>query len=878
MSTETATSRIENPRPALPSRFVGRETLLALLHAGLQGSAGKPWALVGPDGVGKTTLATAYAERYGSDYDVLWWVDASSPVTLARDLYQLGLVLEVDTILKDRPHFVRQALRKWLTEQGRWLLILDGAPDPEALRPQLPEHWQGDVLITSASWPGQAGAADEEPDDDDAKESEDEPTGQDAGTDGKREPLSSCELLNVPPLEPEEAQALLVSGPDASEEERAACLHIASLLAGTPLALAAAACAGTPIELAPVVNQLLDEMYEGDREPSDPAADAEEATCIAWYLAMRRMKVPSGGMAVGFFAMFGPSWMPEEFVVGLAHLFEEQELAQQAVDAAIASSLLERGPAGLRLHPAWCRETLAGFEPQQQEHLIAAAIMAVGETTAGKGISPEQEELWVRITPGLLSLTAHIRKLPSEPIQFLGHTLRIAGLALESFKEYALAALVMEQAVGLLESEVAEGEVLARFLGDYARLAGHQAETVYGDPRRTLGKKARGIYERALTLMEAAFGADTIEVGRLYYNLGMMEQALYDNKEAIQQLTRALAIAAAHPGQDELQESVCAHRLSECLSRNDQFPEAAVALRQGIDAERKASQPESGYLAVLYTELGHALEQAGEFAEARAALQEAIPLGLRSFQKLERREYGDYYQLSLRYWRLAQVLEQMDDDAAARTAFENALAAKALYASDDDLEVGHLHEALGDLHRRGGEFAQAEHHYLAAHRVFAKEPIHFKGLAGLVLSKLGEVAFARHDLEAARRHYIEAARLLDSSEQDFDVDWHDWPQLRCRMACVALQAGDVAEARGELTRATEWVEGHQEDLIDTRPRIEPACQVLVEIGDAWHTLGDLAQAWSVYGMALSLAESVLGEEDPMTLKIRTKLSAGRGMG
>ncbi|HEX2574273.1 MAG TPA: hypothetical protein VH877_32295 [Polyangia bacterium] len=877
MSTETATSRTENPRPAPPTRLVGRETLLAVLHAGMQGSAGKPWVLVGPDGIGKSALAAAYAKRYAGDYDVLWWVDAASPVTLARDLYDLGLALEVETILRDKPHYVRQALRKWLNEHPRWLLVFDGAPDPEALRSQLPEQWPGHVLITSASWPG-AAAPDAAAEPEAAQETPKEPAAPSGGASGKRDPLSSCELLHIPPLEPAEAQALLQSGPDATEEEQAACRRIASLLVGTPLALHAAACLGAPIEVAPVVSQLLDEMYEGDREPDEPAADAEEATCIAWYLAMRRMKVPSGGMAVGFFAIFGPHWMPEMFVIGLAHLFAEEELARQAIDAAVASGLLERGPAGLRLQPAWCRETLAGFEVQQQEHLIAAAIMAVGETTAGKGIGPEQEEVWVRITPGLLELADHIRKLPSEPIQFLGHTLRIAALALETFNEYALAALVMERAVGLLEPEVGEGEVLARFLADDARVLGHQAETVYGDARRALATKARTLYERALALSEAAFGADTIEVGRLHYNRGMMEQALYENKEAVAHLTRAVAIAAAHPGQEELQEALCAHRLGECLARSSQFTEAAAALRQAIAAERKATKPEPGYLAVLYTDLAHALEQADEFEEARAALLEAIPLGLRSFQTLERREYGDYYQLSLRYWRLAQVLEQLDDDAGARGAYENALAAKGLYSSDDDLEVGHLHEALGDLFRRGGELAQAEHQYLAAHRVFSKEPVHFQGLAGLVSSKLGEVAFARHDLETARRHYLEAARLLDSSDDDFDVDWHDWPQLRCRMASLALQCGDLAEARSELTRASEWIEEHEDDLIHSRSRVEPACQVMIETGDAWHTLGDLAQAWSLYGTALSLAESVLGEEDPMVAKIRTKLSAGRGVG
>jgi ABC-type cobalamin transport system ATPase subunit len=38
----------------------------------MQGSAGKPWVLVGPDGIGKSALAAAYAKRYAGDHDVLW--------------------------------------------------------------------------------------------------------------------------------------------------------------------------------------------------------------------------------------------------------------------------------------------------------------------------------------------------------------------------------------------------------------------------------------------------------------------------------------------------------------------------------------------------------------------------------------------------------------------------------------------------------------------------------------------------------------------------------------------------------------------------------------------------------------------------------------
>jgi hypothetical protein len=79
----------------VPTLFMGRDDALAAIEAALKRYEGRVaiTALHGLRGVGKTTLAAAYAERHGSDYRATWWIRAQTDSTMRADLVALGVRL-----------------------------------------------------------------------------------------------------------------------------------------------------------------------------------------------------------------------------------------------------------------------------------------------------------------------------------------------------------------------------------------------------------------------------------------------------------------------------------------------------------------------------------------------------------------------------------------------------------------------------------------------------------------------------------------------------------------------------------------------------------------------------------------------------------------
>ncbi|MCY2928808.1 MAG: FxSxx-COOH system tetratricopeptide repeat protein, partial [Planctomycetota bacterium] len=113
-------------------------------------------AISGLGGVGKTQLAVQYAWQHGGEYKVVWWVRAEQPAQLAADYADLARALNLPEKDAREQEIVVEAVRKWLSINGEWLLIFDNAPDPEAVKPYLPAGRKGHVIITSRhhAWGG----------------------------------------------------------------------------------------------------------------------------------------------------------------------------------------------------------------------------------------------------------------------------------------------------------------------------------------------------------------------------------------------------------------------------------------------------------------------------------------------------------------------------------------------------------------------------------------------------------------------------------------------------------------------------------------------------------------------------------------------------
>lgn len=135
--------------PRRNPRFTGREALLTEVRRLLEDTDSGVAALRGMSGVGKTQLATEYVYRFGSEYDLVWWVTADRRATYRERLAQLAPAMGLVTGQEygERIRAVRQALRRG-DPYGRWLLVLDGADDPETIADLVPTG-TGHVLITT---------------------------------------------------------------------------------------------------------------------------------------------------------------------------------------------------------------------------------------------------------------------------------------------------------------------------------------------------------------------------------------------------------------------------------------------------------------------------------------------------------------------------------------------------------------------------------------------------------------------------------------------------------------------------------------------------------------------------------------------------------
>lgn len=149
--------RLDNLEPFDASIFKGRQTELEQLHDQLNDTSQIAiTALAGLGGVGKSALARAFCERYGHDYEVIWWVRSEKEGDVEADLARLAVALNPENAdLGERREQALEAVKIASRTSARrpFLLVFDNVATPSVIRPFRPGG-RCRVIVTSrnTSW------------------------------------------------------------------------------------------------------------------------------------------------------------------------------------------------------------------------------------------------------------------------------------------------------------------------------------------------------------------------------------------------------------------------------------------------------------------------------------------------------------------------------------------------------------------------------------------------------------------------------------------------------------------------------------------------------------------------------------------------------
>ena len=300
--------------------FTGRGETLKDLRAALVGDGAaaltQPRALSGLGGVGKTQTAVEYAYRHRQDYQAVLWAQADSAPALLAAFAQIAATLALPEAGAQDLDQTRAAVTRWLAETPGYLLILDNADDPAALRPFLPPSPAGHVLLTSRVH--------------------------------NFARLHIGSPLDLPVLPPDEAVAFLLrrterAGADATE--RAAAAELAEALGGLPLALEqAGAYISQKSRFADYLTSYRARAL-GLLETQGPqTGDYDKTVAATWSLNFEAVQAASAASAelLRVSAFLAPNAIPEELLIlGAPALGETLAAALAGDDPLLLGELLE---------------------------------------------------------------------------------------------------------------------------------------------------------------------------------------------------------------------------------------------------------------------------------------------------------------------------------------------------------------------------------------------------------------------------------------------------------------------------------------------------------------------------------------------------------
>jgi tetratricopeptide (TPR) repeat protein len=601
---------VSNIAIRVPAHFMGREDSLAEIAAALARYDGRVaiTALHGLRGVGKTTLAAAYAERHRADYRATWWIRAQSADGMRADLAGLGVRLGwVTADEKEEPALA--AVMERLRHEGEGiLLIYDNAIDAGSLKPFLPAGGQTRVLVTSNAhaWRGLA------------------------------EPV---ELR----LWPQEIGADYLVARTGRGDQRAAALALSEALGGLPLAheQAAAYCERLNVGLAEYARRFQAAparlMDDARHAPSEYHDGLTVAKTFGLAIEQAGKLHPAAEPLIVHAALLAAEPIP-------LYLFAEaREKLGEPLATALADDGLDEAVAALRAFALVDAETIADERDCAvttdciRLHRLVRQVAAARRDDAARAamhralidaaatVYPEDVSNAPQAWPRARRMDALVLALVGDDAAPTGSEAsaaflldRAAAYRHSVLAAYAQARPLKQRALAIREKIFGPGHPdTATSLNNLAFLLNDQGDLA----------AARPLYERALAIYETVLGPEDPHTAVSLDNLASLLQAQGDLAAARPLKERALAIREKVLGPEHPDTATSLNNLAVLLQTQGDLAAARPLLERALAIDDKVFGPEHPETATDLSNLARLLRDLGEVERAEPMFRRAIAIG-----------------------------------------------------------------------------------------------------------------------------------------------------------------------------------------------------------------------------------------------------------
>jgi tetratricopeptide (TPR) repeat protein len=794
--------------------FTGRDDELETLYRALRG--GSPTAAIqvitGLGGIGKSRLAVEYAFRYGTAYDLVWWIRAEDQATLRSDYVELAQALGLPSGQDDQ---AVAALRQELRRQRDWLLIFDNAEEPDDLFRLLPDRHPGHVLITT-----------------------------------RRREWPHAETRNLGVLPARAAVEYLQRRGKVADAGTAG--ELADALGRLPLALAQAASViadGMPAsDYLGLLREQSPELFaEGRTEDHHMTIDS------TWRVSVDRLARRSPG-AVALFRLAAflnadaiplarlraSTGMPAELADALSSPFQ----LSKATGALGEYSLAETGDGLLSIHrmvQAVTRTELGGDEP----YWASIALTTIAAAFPRDVRDPKTWDACEAVLTHALTSAEHARRLDTD-----------AAVTVQLLNRVAIYLLARGR-IDLAGSAITQALTLAEH--------SPQDDPTYLSCRSTYGQVvlARGDIPAARVIHEEIYKArtrilgpedpDTLRAGRDLVEALFLQGYPTDAAQLQDQLVEAFTSVL---GADDLETITSLAYQATLLRDAGQYARARAIEEQVVEARTRVLGPEHPETLTARGNLAATLDGLGEFGKARAIQEQVVE---DTSRVLGPEHPGTLTARSS----LAAALGRLGEFGKARAIQEQVVEDRSRVLGPEHPETltarSNLATALGRLGELGKARAIKEQVVEDRSRVLGPEhpeTLRARGNLAATLDGLGEFGKAR----AIQEQVMEATSRVLGPEHPETL------RARSNLAATLGNLGELGKARAiqeQVVEATIRVLGPEHtDTLTARGNLAAM------LGN----LGELGKARAIQEQVVEDRSRVLGPEHPETLTARRSLA------